>query len=305
MDAHPLKFSHGTPADAPHILGRELSQDFLYIFRAIHVAPAPEFGVFLAELGGNLRKGLRGGDTDGDGDGGLLPALPGDGLCEGVEVLMLHAGEIQEALVDGIGLYGRRVGPEDLLHPLGHVPVEGEVGAENGNVVGFDEGFEFEVRVTHLDAEGLGFVGACHRAAVVVRQHDDRPTVEFRAEDPFAGGEEVVAIGQGVHVLCFLDDPGDDAPDEEVIVGADGDGVILGVVLVAWKEDGTALVDFHALDGVLSVNETDGLAAIIRLQGAVHDDDVSFVHVGIHHGDTVNLEEEGGGAVAHQELHQV
>ena len=47
------------------------------------------------------------------------------------------------------------------------------------------------------------------------------------------------------------------------------------------------------------------LATVVGLQGAVHDDDVSFVHVGIHHGDTVNLGEEGGGAVAHQELHQV
>jgi len=41
-----------------------------------------------------------------------------------------------------------------------------------------------------------------------------------------------------LHIWCdltshLLDDPGDDAPDEEVVVRADGYGFVLGVLLVA------------------------------------------------------------------------
>ena len=38
---------------------------------------------------------------------------------------------------------------------------------------------------------------------------------------------------------------------------------------------------------------------------SVHDDDVTLVHVRVHHRDAVDAEEEGRGAVLHQQLHQV
>ena len=69
----------------------------------------------------------------------------------------------------------------------------------------------------------------------------------------------------------LLDDPGDDAPDEEVVVRADGNGFVLGVVLVAGHKDGPVLMDFHPLDGVLAVDEADGFAAVMRIDAAVHD----------------------------------
>ena len=64
-------------------------------------------------------------------------------------------------------------------------------------------------------------------------------------------------------------------------------------------------MDLHPLDGVFPIDETDGLAVVVRLHGAVHDEDVPFVHVGVHHGHTVHAEEEGGCAVTHQEFHEV
>ena len=60
-------------------------------------------------------------------------------------------------------------------------------------------GTEFEHRLTHLDAEALGFVGAGYGAAVVVGEYDHRPAFEVGPEDPLAADEEVVAVGQGVH----------------------------------------------------------------------------------------------------------
>ena len=56
-----------------------------------------------------------------------------------------------------------------------------------------------EEGVAHLDAERLGLVGPGHRASVVVGEHDDRPPVQLRTEDPFARGEEIVTVGKGVH----------------------------------------------------------------------------------------------------------
>ena len=153
----------------------------------------------LAKLGSNLREGLRWGDADRDRDRGLTPAVPGDTLGQCIEIRPLHPGKVKEALVDGVGLDGRGVAPQDLLNPSGHVPVEGEIGTEDGDAVLLDKGLQLEVGVTHLDAERLRLVGAGHRAAVVIRQYDDRPSVELRTEDPLAGSEEVITIGKGVH----------------------------------------------------------------------------------------------------------
>ena len=203
-DAHLRDLSHGTPADAPDILRRELPKDLLDILGPIHVATTVEFGVFLAELGGNLGEGLRRGNTDGDRDGGLLPAVTGDTLCQCIEIHPLHSGKVQETLVDGVGLDGRGVGSKDLLNPSGHIPVEGEIGTEDGDVVCLYKGLQLEVGVTHLDAEGLRLVRSGHSASVVVGEHDDRPSVEFWTEDPFAGGEKVVAVGKGVHYCSIF-----------------------------------------------------------------------------------------------------
>ena len=56
-----------------------------------------------------------------------------------------------------------------------------------------------EEGIAHLDAERLGLVAPGHRAAVIVAEHDDRLPVQFRTENPFARGEEIVAVGKGVH----------------------------------------------------------------------------------------------------------
>ena len=64
-------------------------------------------------------------------------------------------------------------------------------------------------------------------------------------------------------------------------------------------------MDLHPLDGVLPVNEADGFAVVVRLHGTVHDDDVTLVHVRVHHRDTVDAEEESRGAVLNQQLHKV
>ena len=62
-------------------------------------------------------------------------------------------------------------------------------------MVGLDNFPDLEQGSAHGDAQGLGFVGAGHGATVVVGQHDDGFSVQFRTENAFAGSVEVVAVG--------------------------------------------------------------------------------------------------------------
>ena len=83
---------------------------------------------------------------------------------------------------------------EGLLHPPGHVAVQCEISTEDGHVILLHDVPYLEQRIAHLDAERLGLVRPRHRAAVVVAEHDDRLPVQFRTEDPLAGGEEIVTV---------------------------------------------------------------------------------------------------------------
>ena len=67
--------------------------------------------------------------------------------------------------------------------------------------------------------------------------YQKRLAVQVGTEDPFAGGEEVVAVGKGVHASGLLDDIGYDSPYKEVVVGPDRYGLVLGVQLVAGTEN--------------------------------------------------------------------
>ena len=62
-----------------------------------------------------------------------------------------------------------------------------------------------EQRRTHAYAQSLGLIAACDGTAVVVREHDDRPSVQIGTEQTLARDEEVVAVGKGIHdVTPFL-----------------------------------------------------------------------------------------------------
>ena len=203
LHAHGFEPAHHPPADTPDILRGEVPEDLLDVLRPVHVAAALQFGIALAELGGDLRQGLRGSDAHGHGDGGLPPAFPGDLLGVLVEI-HVHAVKVQERLVDRVDLDGSGVVPQYLLHPSRHVAVQREIPRKDVDMVLLHDIPDLEEGITHLDAERLGFVAPRDRAAVVVREHDDRLPVQLRTENPFARGEEIVAVGKGVHDVSPL-----------------------------------------------------------------------------------------------------
>ena len=68
----------------------------------------------------------------------------------------------------------------------------------------FQQGSDLEERIAHFHAQGLRLIGAGDGAAVIVAEHDNRLPVQFRTENPFAGSEEIVAVGQGEHQEAVL-----------------------------------------------------------------------------------------------------
>ena len=262
LDAHGLELLDAAPADSPDVGDGEFPQDLFDVLLAVHVTAALEFGILLAELGGNLGEGLGRGHADGHRDGGQPPATGGEILGETVEV-DVHAPQVEEGLVDGVDLDGGRRLAQDGLDPPRHVPVEGEIAGEDRHAIAFHQAFDLEKRVAHLDAERLGFVGTRHRAAVVVGQHDDRFPVQFRTENPFARGEEIVAVGKGEHLgLDLFNNIGHHAPDEEFVLGTHDDGLVFGIGAVGRQEPDALRTYLHLLDGVFAVDEADGLAAV-------------------------------------------
>ena len=63
LDAHLGQFFKAAAADSPYVFHRESPEYFLYVLRPMHESSALEFRVFLAQFGGNLRKGLGRGDA--------------------------------------------------------------------------------------------------------------------------------------------------------------------------------------------------------------------------------------------------
>ena len=88
--------------------------------------------------------------------------------------------------------------PKTCIYPVAHVGIELEVAADDGNAVLLDEVFRLERRLGHLDAERLRRIAARDDAAIVRRQDDGGAAFERGTEDPFAGDEEVIAVGQSV-----------------------------------------------------------------------------------------------------------
>jgi hypothetical protein len=55
------------------------------------------------------------------------------------------------------------------------------------------------VGLTHLQAQGLGLVGACNQAAVVVAEHHYRAGFQPGLKNPLAGHIKVIAVNESVH----------------------------------------------------------------------------------------------------------
>ena len=122
----------------------------------------------------------------------------------GVEVDVRHAAQIQKALIDGVDLDRRGELLQHPAHALREVAIERHVAREDRDMVLGYKVANLEERITHLNAECFCFVRSRNGAAVVARENNDGLALQVGTKDPLAGGEEVVAVGQGEHRYIFL-----------------------------------------------------------------------------------------------------
>ena len=143
--------------------------------------------MFLGNAAGGLGECFGGADADADRDAGPLPCtVRRIWAARASHGVVGKAAEIEERFIDGIDFDARGELLERLHHPLAHVAVERVVARKHGDAVPDDLRPYLEIRIAHLEAEGFGLVAAGDDAAVVVRQHDDRPRADGGVEDPLA-----------------------------------------------------------------------------------------------------------------------
>ena len=110
-----------------------------------------------------------------------------------------HSMKADERLVNGIDFLLRSQSGCNLHHACRHVAVQNKIGAQRLDAGMWEVLDYLKIRVSHLDAQRLGFIRPGDRAPIVVRQHDHRPALEPWLEHLLAAHIEVVAIHQREH----------------------------------------------------------------------------------------------------------
>lgn len=298
LDAEALHLETVSPADAPHVTDRrplECSDD---VSPAVDGIDAAGLGVLLGVVAGDLGEGLRGGDTDAGGDAHAPedgpPDLPRQSL------VLLIGGKVDEALVYGVDLLLRYDRPDHAHHTAREIAVEDVVARADGDLLLLHQVTDLEEWYTHRDAECLGLIGPTDDAAVVIGETDDGSVAQLGPEDPLATDVEVVAVDETVHgsdPSRPVDDVGDHAPEDEVVLRVDPHA---GVGAIGRDEVDLAAVTLDKLDIKFPIHAADHHIIIVHLEGAIDDHDIPLVDIGPDHRVAHDTGEEGGRRVADQ-----
>ena len=298
LDAEALHPEEISPADAPHITDRcplECPDD---VPPAVEGVDTTGLGVLLGVVAGDLSEGLRGGDTDAGRDAhapeNSSPDLPRQ------SVVLLIGGKVDEALVYGVDLLLRHDRPDHAHHAAREISVKNIIAGTDADVLPLHQVPDLEKWHAHRDAECLRLIGPADDAAVVIGETDDGSVAQLGSEDPLATDIEVVAVDQTVHgsdPSRSVDDVGDHAPEDEVVLRVDPHA---GVGAIGRDEVDLAAVTLDKLDIKFPIHAADHHIIIVYLEGAINDHDISLVDIGPDHRVAHDTGEEGGRRVADQ-----
>ncbi len=108
-----------------------------------------------------------------------------------------EAAEAEKGFVDRIDFEIGRETAQHAPHARAHIAVERVIARPHDDAGGFETiAMQMPWRA-HGDAERLGLVAARDHAAVVVRQHHDRPAAQLRLKHALARHIEIVAVDEG------------------------------------------------------------------------------------------------------------
>ena len=149
-------------------------------------------------LGAAVRDlGERLGRRDADRDRNPGPLQHGPAQLAGMAFQpALETAETEKGLIDRVDFEIGREAGDGAHHARAHIAVERVIARPHDHALGIDALSADVPGLAHRDAKRLGFVRARDHAAVIVRQHDDRPAAQPRLKDALAGGVEVIAIDE-------------------------------------------------------------------------------------------------------------
>ena len=212
-DAHLVQLGRQSAAHAPDVANFGGGQQFL-VCGTVQFRPLADLGEFggvaagfalrtFGDVVGQLGQGLGRGDADAGRDAD--PAVDACADLAGAQGQVAgDALQVDKAFVNGVDLLPVAEAGGQAHHAVAHVAVELEVGREGDEAGLLFQVADLEEGRAHLDAQGLGFVAAGNRAAVVVGQDHDRAAVQAWLEDALATRIEVVAVEKRDHVLAVM-----------------------------------------------------------------------------------------------------
>ena len=186
-------------ANAPNILDGTPLQGFLTLVVVVYHAAMVIDLILLRQLRGNLRQRLGGCQTDADGHSYFALYAFVKMLAPLLQLVECYAVQIQKALVDGVAEIRGSLLSDDAHYPTRQFAIQLVVRREHGNLLIRELLSQLKVRRTFFHTQGLRLVAPCHHTAVVVRQHDDRLTLQVWSEDALAGNVAVIEVGNSVH----------------------------------------------------------------------------------------------------------
>ena len=155
-------------ADAPDIFHRQPFQGGDAVGVVVDDATMAIYFELFREFGSDLGKGLIRGQSDADRHADGAPDAVVKVLAPRLEVDVLHAIEIDKALIDAVAEIGWGFLADDTHHPTREFPVQFIITTEYGDLflrvlLGY-----LIIRRAILDAKGLCLVGSRHDTTVIV-----------------------------------------------------------------------------------------------------------------------------------------
>ena len=170
----------------------------------MHIAATSELRILLAEFRGNFCQGLGRRYSHRDRNGGQSPTLCRNPFRIGIKVNSGHTSQIQKRLIYGIYFHSRHILLKHPAHPLRHITVKGHVSRKDSHIILFHDVSDLEERVAHLYAQSLCLIASSYGTTVIIRQNNDRLSLQIRAENPLTGSKEIIAVCKSEHTYIFL-----------------------------------------------------------------------------------------------------
>ena len=182
LNSQGFKFCGISSSDAPDFIDWVQFECLYPLLITVNHATVTIALVLLSEVRGHLCKCFVWGQTDTDRHPNVLLYLFMQILAPFLQVQMLHAIKVDEALVNGIAKICRNLFTDNAYYTTCQFSVQFIVGREHGNLLVRELLGQLEIW-SSLNPHLLSFIRPRYYASVVIRQYYHRHTFQIRPKD--------------------------------------------------------------------------------------------------------------------------